>query len=1651
MDTTAQKILSIVETRGPIKASDIAKITGLERREINQYLYYKLNSFCVQNENYEWLALSNTDESEAHNSTPRHTSTQQSEDSTSHFKFQDTNENNQFGEDPATMSEYKKIDRWADKLLDTGKRNNLMNFRDSKASTAEVVFPDCEKVFSKCTLGHVFEVYDPKIQVDDIDEEGNIQLKIVETEEKLNKDNFRERYSSHIKGDKHLLVYAQTPNPMTAVKNIAKKAKIMQDETGVNVAYLAFGFLKWNEKEGSEIFFRAPLLLVHINLIIGSVVDPVKIEVTDDDIVVNPTFNYFLQADYGLTLPEYEDGETLTHYYSKISYMVSKLGWEVLNECKIGNFSFLKINMYEDLKKNAGLILKNKNIQALLGDTAPDLVGFGGEERIVKNPLIDLHTVVDADSSQIKAIEMAKSGKSFVLQGPPGTGKSQTITNIIAESLHDGKKVLFVSEKQAALNVVFDKLKKAGLADFCLELHSHKANKKAVIEELNRTLEVPKSGVSSSTKDEINQKAKAQQKLDYYATELHKKREGIDKSLYQLFELYSAERSYPELHYSIRNIYTKDLEDLHLAVRLLEQYAEYVPSIGQDYRQNAWYGFNAPDISFDEQRELKENLALLYKEYRNINDITSSIQSEYSLPDFNFEYADSWMLILDFLGNSDVVMPALLTEDGYNELLPHIENLQEKSELIIPIREQIEKEFKLEVIDEIDGKKINEKLNGQFSSFFSRIFNEEYKGLISTIQPFVKNGMKLKYQQAKDLSERLVKIQAELDEFYDSEAEAAECLGNVYKGVDTDWDKVVSDLEELVTFYDEGFDSFGSISDMDNDEFLESQEVFDQYADELDRQLGSLVRAKDQVAKFFSPEIFDFNTKIFDECIEKLEKCCEEHDKLTNWIRFLGLIPQLQKFELFPVINEVIEEKLRPEEIAGAYRRAFYQQWIEYIIYVTPTLSGFNRIQQDQAVRSFVEKDAMQYEISKLQIKSELSQQRPNLDMVAGGSAVAILRREGQKKRKQLPIRRLLAETGSLVQIIKPCFLMSPLSVSTFLEAGKIDFDTVVFDEASQIFPQDAIGAIYRGNQIIVVGDSKQMPPSNFFSATTDIEDEDEEVGDITDFESILDICSSVFNTERLAWHYRSHYEQLIAFSNLNFYNNSLITFPSAATDHKGIGVDYYYVDGVFDRKSKTNRAEAEFIVDLVYKNIKEFPERSLGVVAFSASQQDLIDRLISKRREADPSYEWFFKSDNREPFFVKNLETVQGDERDTIIFSVAYAKDSQGRFIHNFGPLNREGGERRLNVAITRAKDNVQLVASIHYTDINLSSSGSRGVHLLRAYLDYAQNGEQALERTITASDDDHFDSYFEQEVCDYLRDNGFVVDTQVGCSGYKIDLGIRLPDSSKYVLAVECDGATYHSSKNARDRDSLRQRVLENMGWSFYRIWSTDWYRNTAVEKESLLAAAKKAVEKGREGNPQPKDLSREAKVDEEKVSERFQREIKEDTSLFPEYYELDALYVIKRFNYSFLTGIREILQLEAPLSEEYLLKRIAPYFGREKVTKVVLEEFERRMRNCRTSGIIRKNGFLYLEGKKDIQLRVPGVRREIKYIAIEELAAGLHTLMKQNVGGSKDGIYKALTNILGFNRTGDAIVERYEEALALLKRQGKIKEHSGVITLL
>ena len=411
----------------------------------------------------------------------------------------------------------------------------------------------------------------------------------------------------------------------------------------------------------------------------------------------------------------------------------------------------------------------------------------------------------------------------------------------------------------------------------------------------------------------------------------------------------------------------------------------------------------------------------------------------------------------------------------------------------------------------------------------------------------------------------------------------------------------------------------------------------------------------------------------------------------------------------------------------------------------------------------------------------------------------------------------------------------------------------------------------------------------------------------------------------------------------------------------------------------------------------------------------------------------------------MKNLETVQGDERDTIIFSVAYGFDAQGRFMHNFGPLNRVGGERRLNVAVTRAKCNVQLVASIHCTDIDLSRTSAEGARLLREYLDFAENGTVALERSVSVSQSDHFDSEFELEVCEFLRSKGFSVDTQVGCSGFKIDLGLKKTNSSDYVLAIECDGATYHSSKNARDRDRLRQEILERMGWKFYRIWSTEWFKNRAFEQRRLLEAATKAIKDSK--NEELHSNGQVAASEEAKhEAATFEEVIREESENFQEYLVADIETLGRKFMpNSFKKFVKAILEVESPLSEEFLLKRVVKFFDREKVTNVVKKTYEEKMLGCDKMGIIRRNGFLYLSGGKTISLRIPGtITRDIKYIAPEELASGMLEVIKQNVTIDKDNLYHFIASKCGFSRIPKNSIPCLDNALSLLANDISVDEN-------
>lgn len=1519
----------------------------------------------------------------------------------------------------------QKLDKWAELLLDTGKRNNLINFHETKAASADVLKPDFAALFDKAANAATLEVYQPAATAAD----DGTRTRVAAQTTELTAEQYVERYGAKLKKSNQILVYGGEASPVAALKNIGKRARIAIEETGVNIAYMAFGFINWTEHNGTTTF-RAPVLLAPISVENSSPLEPIYIKITDD-IILNPTFAFKLQSEYNVRLPDYNDDGM--SYFKKVAAIVRKLGWTVSTECKIGVFSFLKINMYRDIKDNGDTIVNNVNVRALSGDpvdfdgTKPDVAKTQPDDGDdTADPFVDeLHNVVDADASQAKAVRYARDGRSFVLQGPPGTGKSQTITNIIAECLYSGKKVLFVAEKLAALNVVFDKLKDAGLSEFCLQLHSHKANKKDVIEELCATLRLGKSSLSSRAADETATLHSAQTQLDEYDSELHKIRPVIGKTLYELLETVSSYRNTPDFHYVIADIPQKGASYVNEVTECLAQFTEYQPTIGYDYRTNVWYGYKNLDASYQKAVSARTQLKALKQLCLLLCKLSAQLDATYGFTVPSVAAAQKYRAFFKAAGRSRVLTPGLLNATSLAEVTELAATMQQSAEQVLQSRHTLDETYD-DGIYALDGAALNKQLTTDFATAWKRM-SGAYRKLFRSIRRTCKPGKSIRYADAVKATELLSVYQRQTAIFRNAEAQLDNRIG-CYDGLNTDWNAVTTELAAAKE-YIPGTD-FGTLAKMTNEVFAARKDTFNTLAGWLDAafsdeaELGKLINDYDKTE-------FDITGVALAKTYDKANACLAATDQLDNWCRFCRLTNRLAELSAMDFVNKALDEHLPLNQLDKVYAKLFFTQWVDEILHVTPSLTELSRIPHDKLVETFAEKDRLQFEINKAAIKATLSETRPDLEMISARSQVSVLLREGEKKRKQKGIRQLLADTWQLTQTLKPCFLMSPLSVSTFL-GPDMNFDVVIFDEASQIFPQDAVGAIYRGKQLIVVGDGQQMPPSNFFSSIAEGEDGEDD-DDITDFESILDLCSTALPQLRLKWHYRSRFEQLIAFSNKNYYDNDLVTFPASQKLRKGFGVDYYFVPGTFDRTTRTNRAEAEYIVDLVFDNFKRFPERSLGVVTFSVSQQELVDRLIAKRRRTDSSCEEFFRTDRAEPFFVKNLETVQGDERDTVIIDVAYGKDQQGKLLLNFGPLNRVGGERRLNVAVTRAKYNVQVVSGLHATDIDLTKTQSVGARLLRDYLDYAEHGTQVLERSrYGANPFEHFECDLETEIVEFLRSNGYDADMHVGCSSFRIDIAVKPQRAANYVLAVECDGNTYHMSKATRDRDRLRRDILRRMGWSFYRVWSTDWFRNKKIEQERLLAAVNEAANRAK--------TNMTASTTAVQGHEAFETKVEKGQFEFPHYVYADIDSLRARYPDDFLEFLRAVLQIEAPVPEDMLIKQVVKVLGKEKVTKGVIEDWNARLKGCTKYGITRKKDFVYLKDMTEYRLRAPAEgekQRNVNDIATEELAAGILELVRYYVTVDKTPLFNAIARHLGYSRAGETMTARLNEALKTVRK--------------
>ncbi len=1825
-----------------------------------------------------------------------------------------------------------RIDTWKKLLLDFGKRNRLINFKETKRSNVKLTVPSYKLLFDLLALQERTLAF-PFAKKVKIDEEGE------------------EVYDSVVPGD--IETSKSLGELQKTLKALRYKSITSIEEQGINTLFLAFGLLKWTESDDSDYALTSPLILVPVKLTIESLTSPYVLSPHEDEIVVNPTLSHKLNHDFGIQLPDFDSSyDDIETYFSKIEKLIETKNWSVLRDVNLTILSFLKINMYKDLERNEDKLSENQFITAIAGESdsirmSDKLTNFDHDNNTKP---IDTFQVVDADSSQQDAVLMSKCGASFVLQGPPGTGKSQTITNIISEALADGKKVLFVSEKMAALQVVYKRLANVGLADFCFTLHSHKANKKEILRELANTITIDRKKVREEALTQLETLERKRNTLNEYQKELHTPCSGLNCSIYTVNGKLAKLERVPEVVFEIKNVERTSAEELNDRCYLLSEFSKTVGKRSEDYSQNSWRNATVEFLSNELRHDIDSNISTLLpflseidesmgsyckrlgltikpslygfelmcqmlslvgrsplipikwifesnidslfadsEEYKKHSqkrvELETIICGKYDEQIFNSngdevrsllinlrnsvykslhtiskngiiiedleqpllqardistqlqELLSSSISVADILGIEQpaniskikfvVSLSDLLLQDiapttlwfdkeWFTGIENYINECQTLHNEIVLLKQEVLPKFDKEIF-EIDFYPILKRFRGEYDTVF-RGFNAGYKNDIKTLKQYLSESSKLSFREAFEVLNKLKIISDKSDEIKNKKEIFISYFGNYYRGVDTNWkslqektkafanilalftsgyfpeklkglllsnvipkrelsdlchfysegscDKIIDRINEIVIFnYNEHTLCEDIINNMQNvivdgEKLIQKYESinsarkdnasFDDVLADLTElaQLQSLYRdieerkqsiserydsyytgvqtdwdkvfdalmyakeLKDFIEKTHLPDDFiekicndskvvlycktssihlinlkdkiqpniNWVLELFDESeqlknyyledlSDRLIKCKNKKHLLEEWVDYCSNRRKCEEQGLLPYILEIEEREISTNYIVDAYLKRFYRLWLDAVLPQFPAVQSFRGRIHEQNIKEFQELDKIQFRIAQSRVRERIFNRMPDFDAVTSTrDEIGILKRELNKQRRLMPLRKLFNDVPNLLTSLRPCFMMSPLSVSVFLEAKSYDFDLVIFDEASQIHTEDAIGAIMRGKQVIIVGDTKQLPPTSFFTSTLEDEDFDTDT-DITDndagaYQSILDESVTVLPERSLRWHYRSRHEHLIAFSNIKIYGSSMITFPSSVEKAPDYGVEYIHVsNGVYDRGSKRNNInEAQKVADLVFNHYRKYPNRSLGVVTFSEAQQQAVDAAIRQKRLQNGMYEQFFIEDRDEPFFIKNLENVQGDERDTIIFSIGYAKDINGIMYMNFGPLSKEGGHRRLNVAVTRAKHNIKLVGSIMPTDIDIEKTSAEGVRLLRSYIEFAQQGIVALQKELSYADSLDFDSPFEEAVYDFLSDKGYNVVTQVGCSGFRIDMAVKHPSQfGRFAIGIECDGATYHSSRTARERDRLRQTVLEDMGWTIYRIWSTDWIKDQKTEEQKLILAIEKSLNRTSEDNKEEQEIcdnfdstdSDEASVNLIEIEEDvYQDDLSDDGYGFIPYQQVNLS------DYSHLRDyqvIKQVIEIEQPIHFEELCRRVAPLFGNLKATSKVRVGVEYQFRWFLAETIERKGDFITIKNFDQLEVRVPnkddGYIRPIAYISDDELSKAMSRIAKRSYGITPEDLFVTTAREFGYKRTGENIVSALRSVYEEMLHNGSIKEVEGKVNIL
>ena len=1419
------------------------------------------------------------------------------------------------------------------------------------------------------------------------------------------------------------------------LRDLFNDNRTAEEERGVSVLYLALGFLNWLEEPSTV--REAPLILLPVALKENKR-GTMELVVRDDELITNLPLQARLVEDFKLHLPDIDEVEGWTPgaYFDGVENLVrDKAGWAVdRTGLQLGLFSFAKFLMLRDLDPAnwpKGMLEEHPLLKAVLTDGFDEEASRFDEECNLDTLFSpqDLAHVVDADASQTKVIEDVRQGSNLLVQGPPGTGKSQTIVNILASAVQDGKTVLFMTEKMAALSVVHSRMKQVGLGDLCLELHSNKTKRQPFWQEIAKTIRAS----ATATPKEVDSTSlyASRNRLNELNENMHSSITGCDYTPYEVLA--------DLVHFLGQGIESPRISQIELArlssvdvttrIFAIEAFADQVTFTGP-VTQHAFHGSRNCGLEPPDLERLKQDLANALEALVCLQKTVSDVASVSN----TFEHASRYTQAAELLTQPPEGLKefgaALWDARGQVRLGEALEAAAAWQKIEVHLREEF-----MDNAVEAQVQTLFATLKKGVESWLARQ-GIAYRRARSGLAEILKGDLPEDLEARVHLAEKLMAGQEAYHAFTEEAHYLQQGLGPHWRGLRTEFDRIKTVADWLYKLEATGL--------CPSWEVLEAgPQTAAVPADTLRKQMEAAKEAVttvcgrldiDLVAAFEQADLSKIPLNILHNHFIRMQ---EQRGTYRAWVERVQAAKALTDLGLDDLRALVDQETIAPQNTLIEFRYALAEARWRYALEHTPALGTMRAANRHALVAGFAELEEKHFHETRSGVRSRHLAQVPRGKV----GTMRTIRSEIGRKTRHRALRKVFGECHEMLQRIKPVWLMSPISLAQFAPPGSLNFDLLVIDEASQVRPEDAFGAVARARQLVVVGDQKQLPPTQFFERIANDDDEVPPAAQALEMESILTLCEARAIPQRLLeWHYRSRDPSLVALSNRQFYDNRLIVPPSPRRNHRQTGLSFERVAGVYARGREasgdqgTNRIEAEALAQALASHAQDSPHLSLGIVAFSKVQTTLIEETIRVACNDNPTLEAYVCGGAPEPVFVKSIETVQGDERDVILISVGYGPGEAGGRLTamNFGPINTEGGERRLNVLFTRARVQCRVFCSFDPGDIDNTRTSKEGPAMLRAYLRDAQAGDDSPLPTRDCAA-----CAVASDVGRAIEALGYAVDFDIGTETFTIDLGVRSKgDENRYLLAIECDGPRYHDSAWARERDRLRTATLRQMGWHTHRIWSLDWYYDRDYELKRLQEALEARLVAS-EDDPVvlPTVRHHDGAVQDEKSVD-----LSAITLNLPPYEMADITVPAQPANLAIdvLAQVAaQIIDIEGPIQAQELIRRISSLSNSQRVTKSLADAVTAALELVPPGYEADDEGFWSTAAQR----ATPPMRdrsdllsslRQAELLSSLEIQATIQLLRTECGVLNAEETVRETARLLGFARPGAKLTSRIKEGL-------------------